>query len=567
MNPQQQRKELLKQAVERSSWDPAYFLRFFLPKWFPTALPPFHMGMVALLTRKVAFLNEYPECHAFLLEHFKYAADPSNPESILLPVFQKNLDGKMLMVAGDNNNWIIPRGFSKTTICNGCNLYDAITDGTSFTVHISSSAGHAETQLGNIRLELEQNELLRDAYGDVVPTRSDSEKWTAGELQLRNGAILMARGRGGQVRGMNYRARRPNHIVLDDVEDEDDVRSPTVRDATQSWFYGGVVPAGVMMDGAVEAGVEEQIPLRVTNLATLLGPEALAMTLARDPEFNTVKFGAKLTNADGSEAMLWEYKMKRATYDRMRSRYQRLGKLAEFTREYDSAIRVSDEAIFPSIFIYQPTPLTDLVHRSQALDPAISDQPGRDHAALIVAGRRASDGALWFLDEWGGLGKTPRDKIDAFFEMHKKWATTHNGIEAQQYQKSLIFLMREEMGRRGYFFHITPIVQGSKVSKDDRIVGTLSPRYSNGYIRHLRPLPNLEGNLADWPNGKKDYADAAAMALTLLGESQMLVIAEAQEAGLVAEQEPLETLPPPLWHTAGNFVLRGASPVRSGRYG
>src|SRR5690606_14582548 len=147
----------------------------------------------------------------------------------------------------------------------------------------------------------EQNELLRDAYGDVVPTRSDSEKWTAGELQLRNGAILMARGRGGQVRGMNYRARRPNHIVLDDVEDEDDVRSPTVRDATQSWFYGGVVPAGVMMDGAVEAGVEEQIPLRVTNLATLLGPEALAMTLARDPEFNTVKFGAKLANADGSE--------------------------------------------------------------------------------------------------------------------------------------------------------------------------------------------------------------------------------------------------------------------------
>lgn len=564
MNPAHERKLLLKAAVERSAADPAYFLRFFLSKWFPTALPPLHLGMIALLTRKVAFLNNYPDAHPFLLEHFRYAADPNDAESLLLPVFQLNHENKLLMVAGDNNNWIIPRGFSKTTLVNGGCLYDALTDGTSFTVVISETSSHAETQLGNIRFELESNELLRDAYGDVVPTRSDSEKWTSGELQLRNGAILMARGRGGQVRGMNFRARRPNHVILDDVEDEAGVKSPTVRQDTHSWFYGSVVPAGVLMDGAGDNAA--QAPLRVTNLATLLGPEALAMKLSADPEFNTVRFGARLTKVDGSHEMLWPYKIGEDTYNRMRSRYQRIGKLAEFTREYDSLIRVSDEAIFPDVFIYQPTPLSDLVHRAQALDPAISDQPGRDHAALVVAGRRASDGALWFLDEWGGLGKTPREKIDAFFEHHQRWQTTHNGIEAQQYQKALIFLMKEEMARRSYFFPITPIVQGRKFSKDDRIVGILSPRYASGYIRHLKPLPMLQGNLADWPNGKKDYADAAAMALSLLGQTQMLAGGE----DLLAEQtmEPLPDTLPPAYSSAGNYIINGSQQTRfKQRYG
>jgi hypothetical protein len=247
---------------------------------------------------------------------------------------------------------------------------------------------------------------------------------------------------------------------------------------------------------------------------------------------------------------------------RDRERHRKVGKLAEFTRELDSSIRVSDDTIFPNQFIYQPTSIADLVHRSIALDPAISDQPGRDSTALVVAGRRASDGALWFLDEWGGLGKTPREKIDAFFEYKSKWQCTHHGIEAVQYQKALIYLMQEEMARRQMFFVIVPILQGARVTKDDRIVGILSPRYMNGYIRHLRPFPLLEGNLADWPNGKKDFADAGAMALSLLGESSGLAMPE--EAKDTGDYAPLNEPLPPAFRTVSNMIVRGA-PLRAGQ--
>lgn len=548
-------RELVREAVERSVDDPHFFCKFFLPHWFPAAIPAFHMGILALRTRKVDWLNDYPETHEFLLNEFFYSADPQDPTSTPLPVFIKGEDGRLIMVCDDFLNLILPRGFSKTTLMNAANLYDCLTDGTTFCVYISKSAEHAEMQLGNIKAELEGNELLRLAYGNLVPTRVDTEKWQADQLQLLNGAILVARGKGGQVRGLNYRARRPNKIVLDDVEDDGLVASPTERKKTERWFYSAVEKAGQQMEGAKDETWAQQ-PLQIMNLGTLLGAECLMMTLSRDPKFNTVRFGAKLRYDDADDhRMLWSYKMPYEVYEADRRRHLRIGKLAEFTREIDSAIRVVDDTLFPPAFIYQPTLRSDLAAVSIFCDPAISDQPDRDHTAIAVAGRRESDGALWALDEWGGLGKTPTETIDAFFEYHQKWQCTLAGLEAQAYQKALIYLMREEMARRRHFFVIQPVVRGSKQTKDDRILAMLSPRYMNGYIRHLRPLLNLESNIADWPNGKKDFADAFASAMTLLGESGGLVIPE--EERMKGEYAPLPETLPPVYTTVSGMIVRG----------
>lgn len=550
-------KDLLAAAMERGAYDPAFWLRFFLKHWFPSPFPAFHLGIIALQTKKVEWLNDdiYRDAHDFLLNEFKYAADPQDPTSVELPVFRRNEAGKIVMVSSDHNNVIVPRGFSKTTLTNGLNLYDCCTDGRLFCVYISKSAEHAETQLQNIKIELETNELLRVAYGNLVPTRADVEKWQADQMQLTNGAILVARGKGGQVRGLNYRARRPNKIVLDDVEDDGLVESVTERKKTERWFYASVEKAGQVMEGAAS---EEwaQADLQIINLGTLLGAECLMMTLSKDPKFNTVRFGAKLRYDDPDDTrMLWPYKMSHALYTKERDRHRKIGKLAEFTRELDSAIRIADDTLFPNLFIYQPTTRDLLASVSIFCDPAISDQPDRDHTAIVVAGRRQSDGALWALDEWGGVGKTPTEMLDAYFRLHQKWQCTLAGFEAQAYQKVLAFLLREEMAKRRYWFVAQPVIRGSKVTKDDRIVGLLSPRYLAGFLRHLRPFPGIEGNVGDWPNGKKDYADALASALALLGETGALVIPEEErEKG---EYAPVADVLPPIYTTVSNRIIKG----------
>ena len=554
-------KAVIADAVRRSADDPAFFCRFFFPHWFPSEMPAFHLGILALRTRKVDWLEDsvYADARPFLLEYFKYATDPQDPTSTQLPVFIEQ-HGQLVMVCDDYLNEIIPRGFSKTTLLNAANSHDILTDGKTFCVYISKSAEHAEMQLGNIKVELETNQLLRAAYGDLVPSRADPEKWQADQLQLLNGAILVARGKGGQVRGLNYRGRRPNKIILDDVEDDGLADSPTERKKTRKWFYSAVEKAGQVMEGAAKEEWAQQ-PLQITNLGTLLHPDALCLTLSKDPKFNTVRFGAKLSHDPDDHSMLWPYKMSYELYMKERRRHTIIGQLAEFTREIDSAIRVGDDTIFPDRFIYESADREDFAQVVVFCDPAISDSPDADDAAIVVAGRRLSDGVLFALEEWGGRGKSPREIVDKLFELHQKWQCTGCGIESQAYQKSLIFMMNEEMAVKRYWFVIQGVVRGSKENKERRILGLLSPRYMNGRIRHLRPLSGLESNIADWPNGKKDYADAFASALTMLGESGAMVIpVEEREDG---DYAPLQTVLPPAYATVSNHIIRGSAIQRN----
>jgi hypothetical protein len=569
-------KALLTQAVEASAEDPAYFLRYFLRHWFPSQLPPFHLGYLALMTGKVTFLDNYPEAHDFLLNHFNYEPDPREPalledgvtpnlEAQPTPVFVKNDAGDICLVAPrEHINFVVPRGFSKTTLTKGAFLYELITNYTTYGIFLSATATHAEAQLQDIKTELETNSLLREAYGNQVPTRADSQSWTGDEIQLLCGSILVARGRGGQVRGLTYQGKRPNKVCLDDVEDEDSIATSTLRDKTKRWFYGSVAPAGQLMEGATgESWAQEA--LQIINLGTLLGAESLIMDLNKDPTFSTVRFGARVQ----PNLMLWPFKMSEPTYLRMRDNAKKTGTLGHFSKEYDSTIRVDEDAVFPSVFHYVPVAISDLIARSLALDPAISEEAKADEAALIVAGRHRDSGALWFLDEWGGVGKSPTQKLDALFEYHRKWQTTHNGIEAVAYQAALLHLAREKMAKERYFFIITPIRPGSKQTKAERIVGTLSPRYKANFIYHQRPLAKLESGLMDWPNGRKDFADAAAMALNLLGET----------VGVVMDKEldnlpALDVGPDPIAGGArvGNYLLHHARstsrlPQHNPRYG
>ena len=111
------------------------------------------------------------------------------------------------------------------------------------------------------------------------------------------------------------------------------------------------------------------------------------------------------------------------------------------------------------------------------------------------------------------------------------------------------------MARRRYWFVPREVIRARNEAKDDRIVGLLSPRYLMGFIRHQRPMQGLESNIGDWPNGKKDYADSFASALTLLGESGALVIPE--EERNAGEYAPLEQPLPPVYQTVSNYITRG----------
>lgn len=484
--------------------DPVFFCRIMLPLWFPQEIPWVHRGILAILTRKTDFLLKYGELD--LIERWFVADErPGEADSPKIPIFIVDRDsaGNATAVHLFIRRFtliMMPRGFSKTTLLNAVHLYFMLYKVKMFSFYLSETATHSETQLGNVKRELETNENIRAVYGNLVPAGASNKTWRGNRIELANDAVMACTGRGGQVRGQNIAARRPDSIVLDDVEDKESVKTDEQRAKTLEWFFADVIPA-----------LPEMNPdATITALGTLLHRDALLARLRADPEWTTVVFGAQLE--DGS--MLWPRNMDEAKLLARKASYARAGKLATFYMEYLNRYRAEETMRFkPEYIQYGMPPNYTNMQTAIAWDPAISEKETACEASIVVAGM-TEQGKIVILDVWGEVGASPRAQIDQFFKMARRWKCREHGIESIGFQAALIHLVREEMFRKKYYFEPVPITHGER--KDLRINGVLQPRYAARYVWHRLTFPELEAQLFDFPAGKVDRIDAAAMAVTLL---------------------------------------------------
>jgi hypothetical protein len=501
--------------------DPVFFCRVFLSEWFPKAMPWFHRGLLALLTRETDFLLNFGTENwktetGFVWDqsgldkicrHFVWQQDPNDPDGKDLPLFVVR-EGKVLLQVSQIQQEIIPRGFSKTTLCNAMVIRNVVYKLKKFMALIAETGPHAAAQLGNVKSQLMENQLLIEVFGALAPDRNHPNPWRETEAQTLNGIWIIARGRGGQIRGLNRNARRPDLIIVDDVEDEESVLTAEQRKKTVKWIMSAVRPALPRND----PGAFIQI------LGTMLHPECMLASLRADPTVITVKFGA--IDPDGD--MLWGAHMSRKAYDSLKASYRSVGALADFSREFDSEISNDEQQVFDvSRIIYQAKGIRQFVGRAVALDPAISESISADFCAYAVVGMEDT-GLIHVLDFYMKRGMSPREQIDKFFELKVLWECTATGVESVAYQKALVHLIREEMFRKARhfgdhaYFEVVPITHSRDQDKITRVQGILAPRYSAGYITHQRKFPDLESQLQDWPYGKVDGPDAVAMAVSLL---------------------------------------------------
>ncbi len=508
--------------------DPLLFNKLFLNEWFTLPPPWVHRGMLAVLSRKTDWLLKFGEEQWPLgtavwdekgldkiIRYFVWRSDPEDAKSPVVPLFTVDRDSKGVPVAvhlkySDYMWFIMPRGISKTTIVNADNLRNVCYHDNDFLVYLSETGPHAGNQLDTLKRQLESNEQIRAVFGDKVPSRSDPEHWGSHQIETTDGMVVVARGRGGQVRGLNIDGKRPSRIMLDDVEDKESIKTDDQREKTSDWFWGDVKPA-LPRIGDTRRG-------QLIGMATVLSGDCLALAVAKDPTFLTVWFGAK----DPSGEMLWDHYMSAEGYDKEKASFARNGKRNIFRLEYDSNARPDDkEAKFKEEYIrYEPRQIEDTVARAIVVDPAISEKKGSDFCSFAVVGMTPK-GIIHIYHVEMAVGLSPADQIDTYFRLHFQFSCNKHGVESVAYQKALVHLIKEEMFRRAKtwgpraYFEIDEIMHG-RVGKIERVEGILSPRYSAGYITHQRRFVDYESQLLDWPNGKKDGPDVVAMAVALL---------------------------------------------------
>lgn len=132
------------------------------------------------------------------------------------------------------------RGAGKSTLgVVALSLWLLCTGRRRFIVILSDTATQAVDQLAAVLTELEENTALRARYGALyVEQRSGSktERKRQNDVTLLNGARIIARGAGQKLRGTKWGAQRPDCVVMDDPQGEEQAESAEQMEKRCRWI-------------------------------------------------------------------------------------------------------------------------------------------------------------------------------------------------------------------------------------------------------------------------------------------------------------------------------------------
>lgn len=130
------------------------------------------------------------------------------------------------------------RELAKSTTVMMCVMYLVYTGRKRNVLLISNSKDNAIRLLDPYKKAFERNALLKAYYGDMREFGS----WTAEEFSTNTGAAFRALGAGESPRGARKDNVRPDCIVVDDFDTDEDCRNPDIVAKKWDWFEGAAFP-------------------------------------------------------------------------------------------------------------------------------------------------------------------------------------------------------------------------------------------------------------------------------------------------------------------------------------
>lgn len=193
--------------------DMEFFGRAYFPHYFSRPSPEFHRELDNIWQQGV-LKGEYP-------------TTPAKVKKI------SRMNGTKRVVAA-------PRGHAKSTsLTFKGSIHAIVYEYKHYPIIISDSSEQAEGFLDNIRVEFEENEDLKEDFGSLV-----GKVWRSNVLITSTNIKVEAIGSGKKIRGRKHRNWRPDLLVLDDIENDENVRTPEQRKKLESWFLKAVSKAG-----------------------------------------------------------------------------------------------------------------------------------------------------------------------------------------------------------------------------------------------------------------------------------------------------------------------------------
>lgn len=433
------------------------------------------------------------------------------------------------LCCSDANNVAIaaPRGHAKSTaVTFAYTVASILFRVKDFGMIVSATEAQSTLFLGDIKKEFIENEDITALFGKIILIK-DSETDCIGQFEDGTQFRILAKGAEQKLRGLKWNNKRPNLIVIDDLEDDEAVVNKERREKMKKWFYGALLPSRsgsgiIRYVGTIlhmDSLLENLMPREHDRKHTQSTPLKVWSTDKRRP-WLSVKYRAH--NPDFSQ-ILWPTRFPQEKLDSIREDYKSQGILDLYAQEYlNNPLDESNAFFRKSDFL----PINERVlsrietHPREytfyaAADFAITKTERSDYTVFVVAAVDAS-GMMYIVDvireRMDSLGI-----IELMFQIQQKYQPEVFTVEAGAIEKSLGPILRHEMGVRNIFLNLNPLVPTKdKISR----ARSFQARLRSGGVRFYKDadwFSDYESELLRFPRDRHDdMVDATAwLGLTL----------------------------------------------------
>lgn len=390
-----------------------------------------------------------------------------------------------------------------------------------YVILLGSTEDMSAEQLSNISEELEGNEDLRREFmiaGFEQQSKTDIIVYCTDGHRFR----ILARGAEQKIRGKMWKGKRPNLMVGDDMEDDEQVENLERRKKFRRWFFR-----------AARQALSRYGRLRVHG--TILHEDSLLSRLQKNSTWKSLFFKAHAGFDDFSN-ILWPEAWPEK---RLRSRQQEFiadGDAAGYAQEFlNDPIDNSEAYLRKADFL--PMSLRDIEAPKRMLaaaDFAVSKADLANRTSFSVGGL-CPENLLHYTDQRVGRWDTV-EWIEEMFLIQERWDPELFFVEDGVIWKSVAPMVYNEMRRRGIYINIEPVPS----IKDKATRGrTFQRRMRAGGCRFAADAewyPGFQHELLRFTGGAQavldDQFDSAA--LLALGAERM---GDVEEDDFIEEEE------------------------------
>lgn len=355
------------------------------------------------------------------------------------------------------------RGFAKSTRTMFEFLYLSMTGRIHNLILFSYSYDNAVKLLLPWKLNLEKNQRLIHDYG----TQMNIGQWTDGAFTTQGGCTFVACGSGQSPRGSRNEEIRPDALIFDDMDTDEECRNPKRIKDKWEWIEQAAIPT---------IDISENI--RILFNGNIIAKDC---TVIRAKEYADHADVINLVDKKGNSNWPEKVKPKDITYIRKKI------SMISFEKEYMNN-PLSVGTVFKQITWDKIPPLNSFRFLILYGDPATSNKENKpnSHKAVFLVGRL--NGNVYVIT--GRLEQTKNSKfVDWYWEMDdyvKDKTQIYNYIENNSlqdpfYEQVFIPLFAQKGRDTKHQIGIIPDTR-KKPDKFSRIEGNLEPLNSQGKL-------------------------------------------------------------------------------------